>query len=110
MLGSMLSDTLSHAATHSIYTWGNASGTRVISSTRTVADVPSLAQPMKADRVIRHQLDAGEVGWTVYYDTDPGLKVDDVIIVNGHTILCLGPALDQGGQGECFAVDGKELV
>jgi len=102
----MLADLLTQTLTVTRKAWANDAGRRTPADTTTT--LLGLAQPRGADRVQLWGLDVGEQPYVVYFDQDPGVKVDDTITLpDGAVLLCLGPAADQGGQGTVWAVQAK---
>lgn len=96
-----------NAVTIRTATWSNLRGVR----TPSYSDASSMAsvQPMKADRVRLHGLEAGQTGYTCYFAEDPTVNEADLIVWGAKTIFVLGPTRDEAGRGRCFAVDCREI-
>lgn len=97
-----------HAVTVQTATYANSRGQRVPSFTSTARQ--ALVQPMTLDRAQLYGLEVGEIGYSVFFAVDPGVQVNDRILdASGRTLIVLGPALDQGGQGHVWLVDCKAI-
>jgi hypothetical protein len=86
--------------------WTNVSG--AATPTPTTADLACSVQPMRASRVERYGLTAGETGYTVYFAADPLVNAGDSIAWGSRTLAVLGPARDEAGRSIVWAVDCLE--
>jgi hypothetical protein len=79
--------------------------------TPTYTDSAGLAavQPMNAKRKADHGLEQGDVGYELYFETDPAVKVRDLITWKSKTLTVLAPAMDQAGLGRLFKVAAREI-
>ena len=78
--------------------------------TLTKSAVACLIQPAKSSRVLAHAQLGQTLTHTVYFDADPVVKVGYELhpAATARILFVFGPARDEGGQGECFAVDCEE--
>jgi hypothetical protein len=103
-----LSPDLLASVTVTTKAWGNTGGQRT--PTTTTATWYASVQPMRPRRVEMHGLTQGQTGYTAYGETDPTVKAGDTITWGSKTLSVLGPARDEAGRGEVYAVDCVELA
>jgi hypothetical protein len=89
-------------------TWSNVKGQRT--ATTSTSTWSASVQPMRPRRVEQHGLTQGQTGYTAYGETNPAVNVGDTITWGSHTLSVLGPARDEAGRGEVFAIDCVELA
>lgn len=95
---------LNQSVTVERYTWGrdaSAGRTRTVQSTATLA---AAVHPTNAAYESRWQPSAN-VTHLVIFAADPALKVEDVVVWRGLSLVCQSPALDQAGMGGAWVVE-----
>lgn len=102
-----LDELLFHAVTVRRATYTASGGERTPSYTDAAAFAS--VQPMGARRKSDHGLEQGDVAYTLYFQSDPGVRVRDLIVWNGKTLTALGPAMDQAGKGRLYKVVAREI-
>lgn len=86
--------------------WSNDRGAKVPGVAPGNATTARAAvQPMKMARRAQFDRAVGEVAFTVYLPSDPGLSADDTIEYQGRVLSVLAPAADQAGRGILWAID-----
>lgn len=66
-------------------------------------------QPMSARTKIDHGLDQSDLGYSLYSETDPAVRVRDQIVWGGRTLIVLAKAMDQAGLGRLFKLAAREI-
>jgi hypothetical protein len=102
-----LADLIPQTVTVRRATYVAAGGERT--PTWTEATFAAAVQPMNAKRKADHGVEQGDVAYTLYFASDPGVKVRDQIVWNGRTLVALGPVMDEAGLSRVFKVAAREI-
>jgi hypothetical protein len=89
-----------------IKTWTNVAGVRTEATTSTT--LKASVQPMRSARVAAYSILQGETGFTVYFPSDPGVKVSDELTWGTRTLSIISGARDEAGRGRVWACDCVE--
>jgi hypothetical protein len=90
-----------------VRTWTNVGGVRTATTATTTTKAS--VQDMKPARQVVHGIDAGAIGYTLYFASDPACGIGDLITWDSRTLAVLGP-VQATRRNRAFMVECKEVV